>query len=154
ATLVTPGEEPEELEVDQPTVEKLKHLATYLTQRKKEAPVVRLIGQSEPALRGAAETFCLAFRRSMLFVELAQIADEPRLAKLLRDSQLWQAVLVVQSAELVAQEADAPHVRQLETLLWNRLRDFKEPVLLLGPRGAFLQVPQELSVWRVEVDSL
>ena len=91
--------------------------------------------------------------RSMLFVELAQLADESRLAKLLRDSQLWQAILVVQSGELAAQEADAPHLRQLETLLWNRLRDFKEPVLLLGPPTAFLQVPQEVTLWRVEVEA-
>src|SRR5271157_198787 len=117
ATLVTPGEELEGLEVDQATGEKLKHLARHLSQGKKDAPVVRLIGQSESTLRDAAEAFCLVFRRSMLFVELAQIVDESRLAKLLRDSQLWQAILVVQSGELVAQEADAQHVRQLETLL-------------------------------------
>jgi hypothetical protein len=153
ATLVTPGEELDGLEVDQATGERLKHLATHLSQRKKDAPVVRLIGQSDSALRGAAEAFCLVFRRSMLFVELAQLADESRLAKLLRDSELWQAILVVQSGELVAQEADAQHVRQLETLLWNRLRDFKEPVLLLGPPTAFLQVPQEVTLWRVEVDA-
>jgi hypothetical protein len=138
--------------MDQPTGERIKNLAKHLSQKKDGAPVVRLIGQSDSALRGAAEAFCLAFRRSMLLVELAQLADESRLAKLLRDSQIWQAILVVRSADLTALEADAPHLRQLETLLWNRLRDFKEPVLLLGPPSAFVQVPQEVTLWRVEVD--
>jgi AAA+ superfamily predicted ATPase len=153
ATLVTPSEELQELEVHQATGEKLKHLATHLSRTKKDAPVIRLIGQSDSALRGAAEAFCLVFRRSMLFVELGQLADESHLAKLLRDSKLWQAILVVQSGEPIAQESDAQHARQLETLLWNRLRDFKEPVLLLGPPAAFLQVPQEVTLWRVEVDA-
>jgi SpoVK/Ycf46/Vps4 family AAA+-type ATPase len=149
---VTVGEEVGGLEVDHSTIARLKHLATHLGQTKKGPQTIRLIGQSESALRNAAEAFCLAFHHQMLFVELAQISDESRLAKLLRDSQLWQAVLVVQTGEFV--EADAQHLRQLETLLWNRLRDFKEPVLLLGPPAAFLQVPREVTLWRVEVESL
>ena len=153
AVLVTPSQAQEELEVDQLSVEKLKHLATHLSQSKKGSPVVRLIGQSESALRGAAEVFSLELRRSILFVELAQIADESRLAKLLRDTRLWQAVLAIQSSELGAQEDDVPQVRQMEKLLWNRVRDFKEPVLLLGPPSAFVQIPQEISVWRIEVDA-
>ena len=151
AALVTPSEELEGLEVDQATGAKLKNLATHLSKAKTDAPVVRLIGESDSALRGAAEAFCLVFRRSMLLVELTQLADESRLAKLLRDSQLWQAILVVQSGGPTAQEADAQHVRQVETILWNRLREFKEPVLLLGPPTGFVQVPPEVSLWRVEV---
>ena len=151
AALVTPSEELEGLEVDQATGAKLKNLATHLSKAKTDAPVVRLIGESDSALRGAAEAFCLVFHRSMLLVELTQLADESRLAKLLRDSQLWQAILVVQSGGPTAQEADAQHVRQVETILWNRLREFKEPVLLLGPPTGFVQVPPEVSLWRVEV---
>jgi ATPase family associated with various cellular activities (AAA) len=151
ATLVTPSDELAGLEVDGPTGERINHLATHLSGKKNDAPVVRLIGQSDSALRGAAETFCLVFRRNMLFVELDQLADELRLSKLLRDSLLWQAILVVQSGDLSAQDAEAPRLRQLETLLWNRLYGFKEPVLLLGPPSAFLQVPQQVTLWRVEV---
>jgi SpoVK/Ycf46/Vps4 family AAA+-type ATPase len=151
ATLVTPSEELEGLEVDETTGAKLKHLATHLSKAKTVSPVVRLIGESDSALRGAAEAFCLSFRRSMLFLELTQLADESRLAKLLRDSELWEAILVVQSDESTTQEADAQHLRQLETLLWSQLRDFKEPVLLLGPPAAFIQVPHEVSLWRLEV---
>jgi ATPase family associated with various cellular activities (AAA) len=154
ATLVTPGEERGALEVDHSTAEKLKHLATHLISTKEGPPVIRLIGRSESALRGAAEAFCLTFRRKMLSVELGQITDESSLARLLRDAQVWQAVLVVQSGEVAALEGDAQHLRQLETLLWSRLRVFKEPVLLLGPPAAFLQVPQEITLWRVEVESL
>jgi hypothetical protein len=151
-TLVTPNEDLDSLEVDHSTREQIKHLATHLTQRQKELPVIRLIGRSDSALRDAAEAFCLAFHHAMLLVELAQITDEPKLAKLLRDAQLWHAVLVVRSGELVAQEADDQHLRTSETLLWNRLRHFKHPVLLLGPLAAFLQIPREATLWRVEVE--
>jgi hypothetical protein len=151
AVLVTPSEEVAGHEVDQSTLQRLRHLATHLNQTKEAAPIVRLIGRSSTALRDAAEAFCLALHRYLLFVELEQIADESRLARLLRDSQLWQAVLAVQSDEVA--EADPPHIRQLETLLWNHLREFKAPVLLLGPPAAFLQVPQDATLWRVEVNS-
>jgi ATPase family associated with various cellular activities (AAA) len=150
ATLVTPSDELSGVEVDQSTGERIKHLASHLSQNKEDASVVRLIGRSNTALRDAAEAFCLALHRSMLVVELEQIADESRLAKLLRDAQLWQAVLAVQCGE--PEETDPAHVRQLEALLWNRLRDFKAPVLLLGPPSAFLEVPQEVTLRRVEVN--
>jgi hypothetical protein len=153
ATLVTPDEELEELEVDQPTGQRIKNLAKHLSQRKDEAPVVRLVGQSDSALRGAAEAFCLVYRRSMLFIEVTQLSDELGLAKLLRDSALWQAILAVHSGEATGPDSDTPHLRQLETLLWNRLRDFKAPVLLLGPAAAFPQIPQEVTLWRLEVDA-
>jgi ATPase family associated with various cellular activities (AAA) len=150
--LVTPAEEVCGLELDHSTNERLEHLATHLAQRKENPPIIRLIGQSDSALRSAAEAFCLVLRRKMVLVELAQIADEARLAKLLRDAKLWQAVLVVQSGE-IANEADGRHFRQAEEFLWGRLRDFKQPVLLLGPPATFLQVPRDVTLWRIEVDT-
>jgi hypothetical protein len=149
--LVTPGEEIDGPEVDHSTRERLKHLAAHLMQSHKDPPIIRLIGRSESTLRDAAELFCLASHRRMLFAELAQITDESRLARLLRNAELWQAALVVHSGEFVAQEAVDLQLRQSETLLWNRLRDFKQPVLLLGTSAAFLQVPHEVTLWRVEV---
>jgi hypothetical protein len=151
-TLVSPGAEMGDLEVDEFTHQRLKSLAGHLKQNQKGSPVVRLVGRSEAALRDAAEAFCLAFQRRMLLVELAQITDESRVAKLLRDVQLWQAVLVVQGQEPVSQEAEGQRSGQSEALLWSRLRDFKEPFLLLGSPNAFLQVPREVTLWRVEID--
>jgi hypothetical protein len=150
--LVTPAEEVCRLELHHSTNERLEHLATHLGQRKENPPIIRLIGQSDSALRSAAEAFCLVLRHKLLLVELGQIADEARLAKLLRDARLWQAVLVVQSSE-TANEPDGRHLRQAEELLWDRLRDFKQPVLLLGPPAAFLQVPRHVTLWRVEIDT-
>jgi hypothetical protein len=150
--LVTPAEEVCGLELHHSTNERLEHLATHLGQRKENPPIIRLIGQSDSALRSAAEAFCLVLRHKLLLVELGQIADEARLAKLLRDARLWQAVLVVQSSE-TANEADGRHLRQAEEFLWDRLRDFKQPVLLLGPPAAFLQVPRHVTLWRVEIDT-
>ena len=151
-TLVTPAEEVCGLELHHSTNNRLKHLATHLGQRRENSPIIRLIGQSDSALRNAAEAFCLMLRHKILLVELRQVTDEARLAKLLRDAKLWQAVLAVQASE-TAQEADGRHLRQAEEFLWSRLRDFKEPVLLLGPPGTFLQVPREVTLWRVEVDT-
>jgi hypothetical protein len=149
-TLVTPAGEVCSLELDHSTNHRLKHLATRLGQRKESPPTIRLIGQPDSALQSAAETFCFVLRRQMLLVELGQIADEPLLAKLLRDARLWQAVLAVQISQ-TAQEADARLQRQIEDRLWSRLRDFQQPVLLLGPAAAFLQVPRDVTLWRVEV---
>ena len=150
-TLVTPGGEMDNLEVDDFTHQRLKSLAGHLKQNQKDSPVVRLVGRSEVVL-SAAEAFCLAYQHRMLLVELPQITDESRLAKLLRDVKLWQAILVVEGQESVSQEAEGQRSGQSETLLWSRLRAFKEPFLLLGPPNAFLQVPREVSLWRVEID--
>jgi SpoVK/Ycf46/Vps4 family AAA+-type ATPase len=150
--LVTPAEEVCGLELDHSTNNRLKRLATHLGQRKENPPIIRLIGQSDSALRSAAEAFCLVLRHNLLLVDLAEIADEPRLAKLLRDAKLWQAVLAVQSSE-TAQDADGRHLRQAEEFLWSRLREFQEPVLLLGPPATFLQVPRDVTLWRAEVDT-
>ena len=148
--LLTPASEVSSLEVDHSTNQRLKHLATYLGQRKEHPPVIRLIGQSDSALQSAAEIFSFALRHKMTLVELGQITDESLLGKLLRDARLWQVVLAVQISQ-TALEADSRQARQTEESLWRRLRDFPHPVLLLGPATTFLQVPRDVTLWRVEV---
>jgi hypothetical protein len=151
-TLLTPDQQRNDLEVDASVRGRLENLAAYMIRSASAAPAIRLIGRSDAVLRDAAEVLCLALGRQMLLVELPQIRDEARLAGLLRDSQLWNAVLVVQSDEIPEHEAEGQQWRQSEALLWQRLRGFKEPVLLLGPHAAFFQIPQDITLWRIEVD--
>jgi hypothetical protein len=146
--LVTPAADVSSLEVDHSTNQRLKHLATHLGQRKERSPIIRLIGQSDSALQSAAEVFSVALHCKMILVELGRITDESLLGKLLRDATLGQAVLAVQ---ITALEADSRHQQQTEETVWRRLRDFPHPVLLLGPATTFLQVPRDVTLWRVEV---
>jgi hypothetical protein len=152
-TLVTPNESCNELEIGPSTRKQLENLASHLMQSKKGVPVIRLVGRSETALHDAAGVLCRALGYRMLLLELAQLNDESRLAKSLRDARLWRAAFVVESGERTEPEAESQR-RQAEALLWRRLQDFKEPVVLLGPPDAFLQVAKDLHWCRVEVEPL
>jgi hypothetical protein len=153
-TMVIPSQDASHLEVDASVRGQLENLASYVGRGVPGQPMIRLISRSETALRDAAEVFCSALGRRLLLVELEQIGDEVRLARLLRDAQLWNAILAVQGGESTESEGDGARSRQAEALLWGRLREFKAPVLLLGPRTAFFQVPQEVTLWRVDIDIL
>jgi hypothetical protein len=153
-TLLTPERRAEPPDVSPSTQKRLENLATVLYRTAAEGVVVRLIGAAEGSLRAAAERLCAALDHRLLLVELSHLeGDEARLATLMRNAVLWQAVLAVSAGEPPDHEAEIQRVAQTEACLWSGLRDFREPVLLLGPPHTFLHIPPETRVWHLEVEA-
>ena len=151
-SLIKPDESGQAMEVEPATLSSLENLATHLKNTNGEGIVVRLVGQSETGLQDVAESCCNKLGRQLLLVELSQLlGNDARIATLLRDSVLWNAVLAVSAFELPDYEAESGRLRQAESLLWREIREFRVPVLLLGPTSAFPQIPSDAHLLRLEV---
>jgi SpoVK/Ycf46/Vps4 family AAA+-type ATPase len=153
ATLIDPATVDHLSELNTSTQEQLRNLATYLNRADKRGVVLRVIGQAEVALTSAAEALCKSIGRRLLLVDLNQLGtDEGYVSRLMRDSVLWGAILAVKESETAAAGGDTQAVnQQSQTLLWNALRVFGEPIFLLGAESAFVNIPTTTRVWRLEV---
>jgi hypothetical protein len=142
----------EDLELEPSVRQRLKNLGSYLSGPRDETPIIQLIGESEPSLRDAAELLCSTLEKPMLLIDLAAIeGDESRLAGLMRDAILWNALLAVQNRETSGGDEASHKARQVEAFFWRQLRNFKQLALLLGSPAAFTQIPLDMAVWRIEV---
>jgi len=152
ATLIDPGKVDHLAEVNTNTQEQLRNLGAYLNRTDRRGIALRIIGQSEVALTSAAEALCTFMGRRLLLVDLNQLGtDEGYVSKLMRDSVLWDAILAVSDREISTTSSDAETVNRSQTLLWNALRVFGEPIFLLGAESAFARIPTNIRVWRMEV---
>ena len=149
-TLIQPKAAERGSEMNPETSKRLKNLATYLNRSDRRGIGIRLIGKSDNALCGAAEVLAASLGRRVLTVELNQIGTEQTaVRKVLRNAVLWGAVLAVRDREPAPGEAEAT---QSQKLLWDALRNFDEPLLLLGPDTAFSRTPSDIRIWRLEVE--
>ncbi|MCA1577384.1 MAG: ATP-binding protein [Acidobacteria bacterium] len=152
ATLIDPAAADHMSELNTSTQEQLRNLAAYLNRTDRRTIALRVIGQSEVALTSAAEALCTSLRRRLLLVDVNQLGtDEAYVSRLMRDSVLWGAILAVRERETAVAGADSQTVNQSLTLLWNALRVFGEPIFLLGAESAFVNIPINIRVWRMEV---
>jgi hypothetical protein len=152
ARLVEPGISTHECETDANTQQQLRNLASYLTRTDRKGVALRFIGQSELALTSAAEALAQVLGRRLLMVDLLQLgADEAAVAKLLRNSVLWGAIIAIKDPKPAAGGPEAQLESQALSLLWSNLRMFDEPILLLGSESAFAQIPASIRVWRLDV---
>jgi hypothetical protein len=143
----------EELEVGSATRVRLHDLADRLGRHGEGRVVVRLIGQSAPALRAAAGALCHALDRRMLCAELVSVRDdEPRAAGLVRDALLADAALVISGDEAPEPGAEARPRGSEGAALWRHLHEFAAPLLLLGPPTAFSGLSAPAPAWRLEVE--
>ena len=140
-------------ELNTSTQDQLRKLAVYLNRADRRDIALRLIGQSDVALTSAAEALCSFIGRKLLLVDTNQLGtDAGYVAKLMRDSVLWGAILAVRDLE-TASGSDSQVLNQSQSLLWNALRAFGDPVFLLGPESAFAHIPTDLRVWQMEVQT-
>ncbi len=142
----------EDLELEPNARQRLENLGSYLKGHPDESPIIQLIGDAEPSLSDAAELLCSILGKSMLLIDLFLIeGDESRLAGLMRDAILWDALLAVQNREPSGGEEVSQKARQAEAFFWRQLKNFKQLAILLGSASAFSQVPVDLGIWRIEV---
>lgn len=138
------------LEVDAESRARLGNLVACLKRDEAEGAVVRLVGESEPALTAAADALAHELGRLVLAAPIGPLDDEARVDSLLRDAVLWRAALVVTGPGVVP-EPEAPRLAQAEATLARRAADFREPLFLLGPAPALTQAAPEGHCWRVEI---
>ena len=141
-------------ETDSNTQEQLRNLAAYLTRADRRGIALRLISQSETALASAAEALAQALGRRLLLVDLLQLgSEEAALSKLLRNAVLWGAIIAVKDKEPAGNGSENQIASQAQTFLWNALRVFDEPILLLGPESSFPRIPTNIRVWRQDIQT-
>lgn len=151
-TLIEPTAVTDSAELSTDTQQQLANLAAYLSRTDRRGVALRLIGQSDAALTSAAEILCRSMGRRLLPMDINQIAtDEASVARLMRNCVLWHAVLAVKDLETTGSEKE--NVVQAQSLLWNAMRVFGEPIFLLGPESAFPRIPASVRVWRTDVQS-
>jgi AAA+ superfamily predicted ATPase len=151
-TLVQPRSAERASELDPQTSKRLRNLATHLSRADSHGLGIRLIGQSDNALCGAAEILAATLGRRLLTVELSQVgSDEMAVRKLFRNAALWGAIVGIRDREPVAGSSEEKTV-QSQVYLWDTLRNFREPILLLGPDTAFSRTPTDVRIWRLEVE--
>jgi len=152
ATLIQPKLSDRSSEMNPETAKRLRNLASYLTRGDRRGIAIRLIGQSDAALCGAAEVLSSSMNRQLLLVDLAHMgSEEAAVRKLLRNATLWEAMLAVREKETPANGSET-HTSQTQALLFNALRTFDEPILLLGSDTAFSRIPADIRIWRLEVE--
>ena len=152
ATLIQPRAAERTSEMNPETSKRLKNLASYLGRADRRGVAIRLIGQSEAALCGAAEVLAASLGRRLLLLPLSQVStEETEVRKLLRNASLWGALLGVKETEKQSNGGEPP-AAQSQSRLWNALKTFEEPVLLLGPDSAFPRTPADIRIWRLEVE--
>ncbi len=154
ALLINPTYVNHASEMNPDTQKRLRNLAAYLGRGDRRAIALRLIGQSEAALSSAAEALAQLLNRRLILVDLAQLGgDEAAVAKLVRDSVLWRALVGVRDRETAPNGGENQIISQTQSSLWEALRIFGEPLLLLGSESAFARIPTNLRVWQLEVQS-
>jgi SpoVK/Ycf46/Vps4 family AAA+-type ATPase len=154
ATLVDPTKVDHSSELSTVTQQEIQNLAAYLNRTDRRGIALRLIGQLDVALTSAAEALCSRMGRRLLQVEITQLGtDEGYVFKLMRNCVLWHAILAVRDRDSTVGGNDNESISQSQTLLWNALRVFGEPIFLLGPESSFVRIPTNIRVWRMEVQT-
>jgi ATPase family associated with various cellular activities (AAA) len=152
STLITPQRAIEELEMEPADRNRIENLATLLRSQNGPGVVIHLCGESDASLRDAAEALCAAVHRKLLLVEFAGL-EANVLPSLRRDAGLHEGVLAIHVGNVLEQETQNEKRVQAQADLWHALARFNEPVFLLGPASAFVHIPPEIRLWRVEVPS-
>jgi hypothetical protein len=140
-----------DLEVDSESQLRLQNLVAHMRASVPATAAVRLIGRPPAVLQAAAGWLASAFGRPLLPMELETLAREPEAAaRLFRDARIHGLLPAVLAPDPFDEET-ARRLADAEARLWRALRRYPDVVLLLGVTGAFRHMPQELTVWRIDV---
>jgi hypothetical protein len=153
APCVTPSRGIESLEVEPTTKQRIENLISCIQRVGSDNSVVRLVGESDAALREVAEAQCHALKRKLIFVDLAALeGDEGRIASLFRDATLWDAAIAISAEEPDQGEPEKHKGADNESLLARRLKDFNGLTFLLGPSTAFRKIQIDGTFWRLDIE--
>ncbi len=148
---------PSRQQAGQPTIDafpSLRNLADYCRQRGAQQIVLRLVGSSDATLKQAAEQFGQSLGRNLLHMKFdASQYDESQMAQRQRDAIVWNALLTISADETPMELEGHGSTLKAESLLWQHLSTFQEPILLLGPSSAFTRVPHHIPLWQLDIPS-
>jgi SpoVK/Ycf46/Vps4 family AAA+-type ATPase len=140
------------LEVDDQTRTKLHNLVDSMQRAGIANTIVRVVGSGRPQLEAVAEALGQALHKPLITVESADLESGfANLNAMVRDSALHDAALAVFAGDQPGLEEEPKRPTQAETQLWRALDKMPGPVIALGPATAFMDLPHEARIWRVEL---
>jgi hypothetical protein len=139
------------IDVDARTREALAALVDQSKQPRHGPMFVRLAGDSPAALREVARWIAFQCARPLLIAALGPLnTDVEQRASFVRSAVLADCFLAI-TATVTPDVQDSAHGSELASSLQRELRAIDTIVLLLAHAGTFVQLPNSVNVWHVDI---
>jgi SpoVK/Ycf46/Vps4 family AAA+-type ATPase len=152
--LVVPTTEIAALETSAATRSELHNLAQAINQNGTDHAIIQLWGGHDAPLTEAAEALAHALNKSVLYADLGRLdADAAKLGALIRDSALWDNLLVVDRGRQELTETERSKISQMEEVLLARIVESNLAVVVLSPDEQFGSVSGSTHLWRIHIEA-
>jgi SpoVK/Ycf46/Vps4 family AAA+-type ATPase len=153
ARLINPASGLDELETSDATRNELRALANSIRDNGTAHALVQLWGPGEAPLQQAAVALGNQLDKTTLYAELADIAaDEGAPLTLIRDTLLWDNLLVVSRGHAASLETERARLSQVQETLLTGIIETNLPMVMLSQSEQFGSVAGSTHLWRIRID--